>query len=352
MIEHSSHHDTTCCEGWAVSDVIDHAEVVLAMVDNIDGESSISKDKRLTGELVEELKQGIEFHDERFRSLVDETAEIRHHWKGSYWSEGAGYLPHENVVVWSDIPNNRMLQYDPETGQTTVFREPSNFTNGNTTDREGRMVTATHLTHCISRTELDGTVTVLVDRYQGKRLNSPNDVVVKSDGTIWFTDPPYGILSDYEGYPGEQEYGGCNVFSFDPKLSTLKVMIDDLDRPNGIAISPDEKKLYVADTGENIKHLYVYDMVDGLPINRKLIYDFKPFFSDGFRCDKDGNVWTSAGKAIKCFNPQNELIGQLIIPELVSNLEFGGVEGNILYITATTSLYSIELNQQGARFYE
>ena len=142
------------------------------------------------------------------------------------------------------------------------------------------------------------------------------------------------------------------MFSFDPKLNTLKVMIDDLDRPNGIAISPDEKKLYVADTGENIKYLYVYDMVDGLPINRKLIYDFKPFFSDGFRCDKDGNVWTSAGKAIKCFNPQNELIGQLIIPELVSNLEFGGVEGNILYITATTSLYSIELNQQGARFYE
>ena len=175
---------------------------------------------------------------------------------------------------------------------------------------------------------------------------------MKSDGKIWFTDPPYGIISDYEGYLGEQEYGGCYVFSFDPIENKLEVIIDDLIRPNGIAISPDEKKLYVADTGQNIKHLYAYDLINGYPKNRTLVYDFKPFFSDGFRCDKDGNVWTSAGKAIKCFNQKNELIGQLTVPELVSNLEFGGINGNILYVTATTSLYSIELNQQGSRFYE
>jgi Gluconolactonase len=184
----------------------------------------------------------------------------------------------------------------------------------------------------------------------GKKLNSPNDLYVKSDNTIWFTDPDYGILTDYEGYPGVQEYGGCYVFCFNPNSKKLDVVINDLDKPNGITMSPDETKLYVADTGENIKHLYSYDLIKGKPSNRKLIYDFKPFFSDGFRCDKDGNIWTSAGKAIKCFNNNLELIGQIIIPELVSNCEFGGTEGNILYITATTSLYSIELNQQGAKF--
>ena len=266
------------------------------------------------------------------------------------WGEGPAYIPHLDTLVWSDIPNNRMLKLSNE--KVDVYKDPSNYTNGNTTDNEGNVISCSHGGRCIYKTNDNLEVQTLVDNFNGKKLNSPNDLFVKSDGSIWFTDPPYGILSDYEGYPGEQEYGGCYVFSYDPNSKKLNVMINDLVRPNGITISPDENKLYVADTGENIKHLYVYDMVDGLPKNRKLVYDFKPFFSDGFRCDKDGNVWTSAGKAIKCFNPQNELIGQLIIPELVSNLEFGGVDGNILYITATTSLYSIELNQQGARFYE
>ena len=157
-------------------------------------------------------------------------------------------------------------------------------------------------------------------------------------------------MSDYEGYPGEQEYGGCYVFNYNPKTNKLKVITTNLDRPNGISFSHDEKKLYIADTGENIMCLYVFDVLEDLISNQTLVYDFKPFFSDGFRCDKDGNIWTSAGKAIKCFNPQNELIGQLIVPELVSNLEFGGKEGNILYVTATSSLYSMELNQIGAKF--
>lgn len=269
---------------------------------------------------------------------------------GTLWAEGPAYIPHLDTLVWSDIPNNRMLKFS--NNKVDEYRNPSNYCNGNTIDNEENVISCSHGGRCIYKTNDKLEVLTLVDNYNGKKFNSPNDLFVKSDGTIWFTDPPYGILSDYEGYIGTQEYNGCNVFSFDPVTNKLEVVIDDLNRPNGIAISPDESKLYVSDTGKDLKYLYVYDLIEGQPINRKLIYDFKPFFSDGFRCDKDGNVWTSAGKAIKCFNTQNELIGQLIVPELVSNLEFGGKEGNILYVTATTSLYSIELNQQGAKFYE
>ena len=269
---------------------------------------------------------------------------------GMLWGEGPAYIPHLDTLIWSDIPNNRILKLFKN--KVTDFRNPSNFCNGNTVDRDENVISCSHGGRCIYRTNDNLEVETLVDNYNGKKLNSPNDLFVKSDGKIWFTDPPYGIISDYEGYLGEQEYGGCYVFSFDPIENKLEVIIDDLIRPNGIAISPDEKKLYVADTGQNIKHLYAYELINGYPKNRTLVYDFKPFFSDGFRCDKDGNVWTSAGKAIKCFNQKNELIGQLTVPELVSNLEFGGINGNILYVTATTSLYSIELNQQGSRFYE
>ena len=278
------------------------------------------------------------------------TAEIKKVFSGMLWGEGPAYIPHLDTLVWSDIPNNRILKLS--NGLVSEYKNPSNYCNGNTIDKEENVISCSHGGRCIYKTNDNLEVKILVDNFNGKKFNSPNDLFVKSDGTIWFTDPPYGILSNYEGYIGSQEYGGCYVFSFDPISKKLEVIIDNLVRPNGIAISADEKKLYVADTGENIKHLYVYDMINGYPKNRKLVYDFKPFFSDGFRCDKDGNIWTSAGKAIKCFNPKNELIGQLIVPELVSNLEFGGREGNILFVTATTSLYSIELNQQGARFYE
>ena len=265
------------------------------------------------------------------------------------WGEGPCYVPHKDMLVWSDIPNNRMLKLI--NNEVSEFRNPSNFCNGNTLDNEENLISCSHGGRCIYRTKDYVNSTVLVDSYLDKKLNSPNDVVVKSDGTIWFTDPPYGILSDYEGYPGEQEYDGCYVFRYNPQSKKLDVMIKKLDKPNGIAFSQDEKKLYIADTGENIKHLYVYEVDEQNNLNnQKLVYDFKPFFSDGFRSDKDGNIWTSAGKGIKCFNPNGEIIGQLIIPELVSNLEFGGKEGNILYVTATSSLYSMELNQIGAKY--
>ncbi len=265
------------------------------------------------------------------------------------WGEGPCYVPHKDMLVWSDNPNNRMLKF--QNNKVSEFRNPSNFCNGNTLDNDENIISCSHGGRCIYKTDDNINVTIMVDRFNNKKFNSPNDVCVKSDGSIWFTDPPYGILSDYEGYPGEQEYGGCYVFKFDPKTIKLDVITTNLNRPNGIAFSQDEKKLYIADTGENIKCLYVFDVVNNNQIkNQQLVYDFKPFFYDGFRCDKDGNIWTSAGKAIKCFNPNNELIGQILLPELVSNLEFGGKEGNILYVTATSSLYSMELNQIGAKF--
>ena len=282
-----------------------------------------------------------------FKSYI-KTTEFKQLFNDTLWAEGPCYIPHKDMLVWSDNPNNRMMKL--VNGQVSEFRNPSNFCNGNTIDNDENLISCSHGGRCIYKTDDELNVSVVVDQFDGKKFNSPNDVCVKSDNTIWFTDPPYGILSDYEGYPGEQEYEGCYVFCFNTKKNILKVITTNLDRPNGIAFSHDEKKLYIADTGENIKCLYIFDVEGDLISNQKLVYDFKPFFSDGFRCDKDGNIWTSAGKAIKCFNPQNELIGQLILPELVSNLEFGGKEGNILYVTATSSLYAMELNQIGAKF--
>jgi len=282
-----------------------------------------------------------------FKSYLKDK-EFKQLFNGTLWAEGPCYIPHKDMLVWSDNPNNRMMKL--VNNHVSEFRNPSNFCNGNAIDIDENLISCSHGGRCIYKTDDELNIFVVVDQFEGKKFNSPNDVCVKSDNTIWFTDPPYGILSDYEGYPGEQEYGGCYVFSYNPKNKKLKVITTNLDRPNGIAFSHDEKKLYIADTGDNIKCLYVFDVNEDLISNQKLVYDFKPFFSDGFRCDKDGNIWTSAGKAIKCFNPQNELIGQLIVPELVSNLEFGGKEGNILYVTATSSLYSMELNQIGAKF--
>ena len=286
-------------------------------------------------------------NSDKFNNFLNNN-EVKQIFTGCLWAEGPAYIPHLDTLVWSDIPNNRMLKI--KDNNVSEYKNPSNFCNGNTIDNYENLISCSHGGRCLYRTDDNMNTEILIDNYQGKKLNSPNDICVHSNGDIFFTDPPYGILSDYEGYPGKQEYGGCYVFSFNEKTKKLNVIINDLVRPNGITLSPNEDKLYVADTGENIKHLYSYDLINGVTLNRKLIYDFKPFFSDGFRCDKDGNIWTSAGKAIKCFNPKFELIGQIKIPELVSNCEFGGKEGNILYITATTSLYSIELNQQGVKF--
>ena len=282
-----------------------------------------------------------------FKSYLKPNS-LKQIYKGTLWGEGPCYIPHKKMLIWSDNPNNRMMKLVD--GKVSEFRNPSNYCNGNTLDNNENLISCSHGGRCIYKTDDNLNVSILVDRFDGKKFNSPNDLCVKSDGSIWFTDPPYGILSDYEGYKGEQEYGGCYVFRFDPEINKLDIVCKNLIRPNGIAFSANEKKLYIADTGENIKCLYVFDVNDDKISNQKLAYDFKPFFSDVFRSDIDGNIWTSAGKCIKCCNPNHDLIGQILIPELVSNWEFGGTEGNILYVTATSSLYSLYLNQIGAKF--
>ena len=204
------------------------------------------------------------------------NSNVKKVFSGTLWAEGPAYIPHLNTLVWSDIPNNRMLKLFDD--KVSEFKNPSNYCNGNTIDNEENLISCSHGGRCLYKTDDNMNTEVIVDNYLGKKLNSPNDVCVKSDGSIIFTDPPYGILSDYEGYIGQQEYGACYVFLYDTKNKKLEVIIEDLIRPNGITLSPDEKKLYVADTGENIKHLYSYDLIDKKVNNRNLIYDFKPFF--------------------------------------------------------------------------
>jgi len=243
------------------------------------------------------------------------------------------------------------MKYNEKDGSFTVFREPSNYANGNTRDRQGRLVTCEHLTRRVTRTEYDGSVTVLADRYEGKRLNAPNDVVVAPDDAVWFTDPGYGILSDYEGAKAEAELPTA-VYRVDPG-GALERVLDDLDRPNGLCFSPDGARLYVVDSGET-RSIHVYDAVDGRPRSRRIFADMKPGTSDGIRCDADGNVWSAAGSGgdgydgVHVFAPDGTLIGQIVLPELCSNLCFGGVARNRLFMTASQSVYAVYLDVRGA----
>ena len=270
---------------------------------------------------------------------------------GMKWAEGPCYIKSHKKLYFSDIPNNHLLSWDGN--NIKIEKNPSNFINGNTEDLEGNLISCSHGGRCIYKTDINGNTTTLVDKYLDKKLNSPNDVVVKSDGSIWFTDPPYGILSDYEGYKGDMEYGACYVFRYDPKENNLEVVSKDFLKPNGLSFSVNEDKIYIADSGGSHdinapNQIMVYDVVENKILkNGKVFHKFNPFFADGFRVDKDDNVWTSAGKGIKCFSPQGEVIGQLLLPDLVANLTFGGENNNILYVTSSSNLYSMELNQQG-----
>ena len=270
---------------------------------------------------------------------------------GMKWAEGPCYIKSHKKLYFSDIPNNHLLSWDGS--NVKIEKDPSNFINGNTEDLEGNLISCSHGGRCIYKTDINGNTTTLVDKYLDKKLNSPNDVVVKSDGSIWFTDPPYGILSDYEGYKGDMEYGACYVFRYDPKENNLEVVSKDFLKPNGLAFSVNEDKIYIADSGGSHdvtapNQIMVYNIIENKNLkNGKVFHKFNPFFADGFRVDKDDNVWTSAGKGIKCFNPQGEVIGQLLLPDLVANLTFGGENNNILYVTSSSNLYSMELNQQG-----
>jgi gluconolactonase len=290
--------------------------------------------------------------DSRFAHLIQPSAALERLWTGGRWTEGPVWCGDGQYVLFSDIPNDRMLQWVEGLG-TRVFRAPANYANGNTRDREGRLVTCEHGRRLISRTESDGRITVLGDRYAGKRLNSPNDVTVKSDGTIWFTDPAYGILSDYEGHKGESEIGACNVYRLDPASGALSVVMGDFVRPNGICFAPDENTLYISDTSvthdpDGNHHIRAFDVIDGKRLaNARVFAVVAPGFPDGFRCDTQGNLWTSAGDGVHCYAPDKTLLGKILVPEHVSNLCFGGLKRNRLFITATTSLYSVFVAANG-----
>ena len=288
--------------------------------------------------------------DPRFGAYVLSNAPVKKLATGFDWAEGPVWFGDAGCLLFSDIPNNRIMRWTPE-GLTT-FRQPSNFANGHIRDRQGRLISCEHGLRRVTRTEWDGTITVLADSHQGKRLNSPNDVIVSSDDAIWFTDPHYGIGTDYEGFRAEQEQP-CHVYRIDPG-GKIEAIITDMACPNGLTFSPNEKRLYVADTGRMFtsdpQHIRVFDMVDGRPKGGRVFHAVAPGCADGIRVDADGNLWTSAGDGVHCLSPDGDLLGKIIVPETVSNICFGGRAKHQLFITATTSLYSVILNRRGVQW--
>ena len=294
-----------------------------------------------------------EIPDPRFARLFNGTAHVQKLWTGCHWAEGPAYFPAHRSLIWSDIPNNRMLRFDETDDSVSVFRQPSGHSNGNTVDRQGRLVTCEHGGRRVSRTEHDGRVVTLASHYQGKRLNSPNDVVVKSDGSVWFTDPTYGIDSDYEGDKAESEIGASHVWRLDPS-GALAIVADDFVKPNGIAFSPDERLLYIVDTGrthgaEHPAHMRVFDVGDDGGLSKGRVFaECTAGLFDGFRLDTAGRIWTSAADGVHCYDPDGTLIGKVRVPEVVANICFGGAKRNRLYICGTTSLYAVFLFVTGA----
>jgi gluconolactonase len=295
-----------------------------------------------------------EVFDKRFKSLMIGIAHLDKLADGCIWAEGPVWFADGGYLLWSDIPNNRMLRWTPETGVST-FRAESNNSTGNTRDRQGRLITCEHLTRRVTRTEPDGSITVIADQHKGKRLNSPNDVVVKSDDSIWFSDPSYGIMTEFEGSRSEQEQGGCYVYRVDPKTGEIATVVEDFVKPNGLAFSPDEKILYVADSAASHDpnaphHIRAFDVVDGRKLaNGRVFCDIKTGIPDGFRIDVSGNLWTSCHAGVECYAPDGTLLGRINVPEIVANVTFGGKRRNRLFITATTSLYAIYVNTTGVQ---
>ena len=271
---------------------------------------------------------------------------------GAIWSEGPCWIPSRKSLRWSDIPNNRILEYFPDTRETKTYKSDVEFTNGRTLDLDGTVLQCSHGLRHIER-DTDGVVTTVIGKYDGVRFNSPNDVVVSRDGIIWFTDPPYGIIVEIEGHPGVKEYEDCFVFAFDPKTQKLRPVVTDVEEPNGLAFSPDESILYVADTSVLFKatgnhHIRAYDMQDGRAKNGRTLIDIKEGVIDGFRVDKDGNLWCSSEIGVQIFTPAGVHIGTIPTPEKVGNLAFGGDDGSDLFIAANTSLYHIKTSTQDA----
>lgn len=302
----------------------------------------------------------IEVLDRRFERYRIGNAGIERLYTGALWSEGPVWFGDARCLIWSDIPNDRLLRWCADDGRVTVFRSPSRYANGNTRDREGRLITCEHGSRSVTRTEHDGIVTTLIDRFEGKRLNAPNDVVVKSDGSIWFTDPGYGIMGHYEGEEAEFELPR-RVYRLDPVTGRATVVADDFDRPNGLCFSPDERRLYIVDTGathtpDGPRHIRVFG-VDGERLRGGDVFaDMSPGLADGIRCDRDGNLWVAAGWAgegfdgVHCFAPDGTLIGRIHLPETCANICFGGPRKNRLFMAASRSLYALYVNTVGAQW--
>ncbi|HYE52800.1 MAG TPA: SMP-30/gluconolactonase/LRE family protein [Azospirillaceae bacterium] len=295
-----------------------------------------------------------EILDESFRTCVKTSAQVERLHQGSRWAEGPAWFPAHRTLVWSDIPNDRMLRWDEATGAVGVFRSPSGYANGSTVDRQGRLVTCEHGGRRVVRTEHDGSLTVIAERWQGRRLNSPNDVVVAADGAVWFTDPAYGIDSDYEGVRAESEIGACHLYRADPSSGEVRIAADDFVRPNGLAFGPDGR-LYVADTGgthakDGPRHIRVFAVGEGGRLSGGEVFaTCTSGFFDGFRFDDAGRIWTSAADGVHCLDRDGRLIGKVRVPERVANVCFGGAKLNRLFICATTSLYAVYLPVRGLR---
>ena len=296
----------------------------------------------------------IEILDPSFAQYRINSAKVERLATGMRWAEGPVWFGDGRYLLWSDIPNNRIMKWEEETGAVSVFRKPSNFSNGNTRDPQGRLLTCEHDTRRVTRTEYDGSITVLAERFEGKPLNSPNDIVCRSDGSIWFTDPPFGILGNYEGHVAKPELP-TNVYRLDPATSRLEVVAGDIARPNGLCFSPDERRLYVIEAGVTPRVIRVYDVAGGSKLSngRALITAQPNGTPDGMRCDVDGNLWIGWGMGsetldgVSVFNADGKPIGRISVPERVANVCFGGARRNRLFMAASTSLYSVFVNTQG-----
>jgi gluconolactonase len=278
---------------------------------------------------------------------------------GTRWAEGPVWFGDARCLLWSDVPGNRMLRWDEETGAVSDWRKPSGYANGNTRDRQGRLVTCEHGGRRVSRTELDGRVVTLADQFEGEKLNSPNDIVCKSDGSLWFTDPSFGILGWYEGFKAEAELP-TNVYRWEEGKNggTLSVVAEGIVQPNGLAFSPDESLLYIVESRSVPRKILAYDVSNNRLSNRRVLIDAGPQGTpDGFRVDVDGNLWCGWGMGaagldgVHVFNPDGRLIGRIDLPERCANLCFGGLHRNRLFMAATTSLYSLYVNTQGVPYF-
>ena len=292
--------------------------------------------------------------DKRFGQLFAGYMRVTRHWTGAIWAEGPAWFAAGRYLIWSDIPNNRMMRFVEESGQVSVFRQASNNSNGNTVDNQGRLVTCEHLTRRVTRTEFDGSIKVLADKWEGKRFNSPNDAVVKSDDSIWFTDPPFGILGNYEGERAAPELP-TNVYRVDGRTGVATVVTGDINGPNGLCFSPDESKLYIVESRARPRLISVFDVVEdgGRLANRRVFVNAGEGTPDGFRCDVEGNMWCGWGmtpglNGVAVFAPDATMIGHIALPERCANLCFGGRKRNRLFMAASQSVYAVYVNTQGA----